>query len=117
MKNWYLIPLAALVGIVAGSWGPREDLENYRESIQAERTQKKVSGTAGFDAFGKKDSSRALCRTDGGGIRGGNHQSERRNFCGSAKRIADARRAIPQNIIKTPLRFGHDFDECFRQNR
>ena len=53
MKNWFWIPLAATVGVIAGSWGPREDLENYRESIQAERTQKKVFGTAGFDAFAR----------------------------------------------------------------
>ena len=51
MKNWFWIPLAAIAGVIAGSWGPREDLESYKESVQAERTQKKVSGTAGFDAF------------------------------------------------------------------
>ena len=53
MKNWFWIPLAAIAGVIAGSWGPREDLESYKESVQAERTQKKVSGTAGFDAFAK----------------------------------------------------------------
>ena len=53
MKNWFWIPLAAIVGVIAGSWGPREDLESYKESVQAERTQKKVSGAAGFDAFAK----------------------------------------------------------------
>ena len=53
MKNWFWIPMAAIVGVIVGSWGPREDLESYRESVQAERTQKKVSGTAGFDAFAK----------------------------------------------------------------
>ena len=53
MKNWFLIPLAAIAGVIAGSWGPREDLESYKESVQAERTRKKVSGTAGFDAFAK----------------------------------------------------------------
>ena len=53
MKNWFWIPLAAVAGVIAGSWGPREDLESYKESVQAERTQKKVSGTAGFDAFAR----------------------------------------------------------------
>ena len=53
MKNWFWIPLAAIAGVIAGSWGPREDLESYKESVQAERTQKKVSGTAGFDAFAR----------------------------------------------------------------
>ena len=24
MKHWYLIPLGAVVGVIAGSWGPRE---------------------------------------------------------------------------------------------
>ena len=53
MKNWFWIPLAAITGVIAGSWGPREDLESYKESVQAERTQRKVSGTAGFDAFAR----------------------------------------------------------------
>ena len=53
MKNWFWIPLAAIAGVIAGSWGPREDLESYKESVQAERAQKKVSGTAGFDAFAR----------------------------------------------------------------
>ena len=53
MKNWFWIPLAAIAGVIAGSWGPREDLESYKESVQVERTQKKVSGTAGFDAFAR----------------------------------------------------------------
>ena len=53
MKNWFWIPLAAIAGVIAGSWGPREDLESYKESVQAERTQKRVSGTAGFDAFAR----------------------------------------------------------------
>ena len=53
MKNWFWIPLAAIAGVIAGSWGPREDLESYKESVQAERTQRKVSGTAGFDAFAR----------------------------------------------------------------
>ena len=53
MKNWFWIPMAAIVGVIAGSWGPREDLESYKEAVQAERAQKKVSGTAGFDAFAR----------------------------------------------------------------
>lgn len=53
MKNWFWIPLAAIAGVIAGSWGPREDLESYKESVQSERSQKKVSGTAGFDAFAR----------------------------------------------------------------
>ena len=53
MKTWFWIPMAAIAGIIAGSWGPREDLESYKESVRAERSQKKVSGTAGFDAFAR----------------------------------------------------------------
>ena len=53
MKTWFWSPLAAIAGVIAGSWGPREDLESYKESVRAERTQKKVSGTAGFDAFAR----------------------------------------------------------------
>ena len=53
MKNWFWIPLAAIAGVIAGSWGPREDFASYKESVRAERTQKKVSGTAGFDAFAR----------------------------------------------------------------
>ena len=53
MKNWFWIPLAAIVGGIAGSWGPREDLEKFKESVREERTQKKASGTAGFDAFAR----------------------------------------------------------------
>ena len=53
MKNWFWIPMAAIVGVIAGSWGPREDLERFKEGVREERTQKKVVGTAGFDAFAR----------------------------------------------------------------
>ena len=53
MKNWFWIPLAAIAGGIVGSWGPREDLELYKANVQEERTQKKVSGSTGFDAFAK----------------------------------------------------------------
>ena len=53
MKNWFWIPLSAIVGVIAGSWGPREDLAKFKEGVREERTQKKVSGTAGFDAFAR----------------------------------------------------------------
>ena len=53
MKNWFLIPLAAIAGIIAGSWGPREDLAKFKENVREAETQKKVAGTAGFDAFAK----------------------------------------------------------------
>ena len=53
MKNWFWIPLAAVVGVIAGSWGPREDLAKFKESVRESETRKKVSGTAGFDAFAR----------------------------------------------------------------
>ena len=53
MKNWFWIPLAAIAGGIVGSWGPREDLKLYKANVQEERTQKKVSGTTGFDAFAR----------------------------------------------------------------
>ena len=53
MKNWFWIPLAAIAGGIAGSWGPREDLALYKEKVREERTEKKVSGTTGFDAFAR----------------------------------------------------------------
>ena len=53
MKNWFWIPLAGIVGVVAGSWGPREDLARFKETVREEQTQKKASGAAGFDAFAR----------------------------------------------------------------
>ena len=51
MKYWMWIPLAAIVGLIAGSWGPREDLRLLKERMREERATKKVSRSAGFDAF------------------------------------------------------------------
>lgn len=53
MKNWVLIPLAAIVGVVAGSWGPREDLAAYKERSQEAKSAKKASDASGFGAFAK----------------------------------------------------------------
>ena len=53
MKNWFWIPLAAIVGGIAGSWGPREDLARFKETVREERTEKKASQAAGFDAFAR----------------------------------------------------------------
>ena len=51
MKHWYLIPLAALAGLVAGAWGPRADLETYK-AMQSERTVKAESNAkSGFGAI------------------------------------------------------------------
>ena len=53
MKNWILIPAAAILGIVAGSWGPREDLHLYKERAEAAKAEKKASDASGFGAFAK----------------------------------------------------------------
>ena len=55
MKNWIWIPLAALVGLMAGSWGPRTDLRLLRERMQNDRAQatRKASAVSGFDTFAK----------------------------------------------------------------
>ena len=53
MRSWTLIPLAAVLGLIAGSWGPREDLKILQQQVQSERTTRKASGSAGFDAFAK----------------------------------------------------------------
>ena len=51
MKNWIWVPLAALVGLLVGSWGPREDIRLMRERAQDARNDRKVANAAGFNAF------------------------------------------------------------------
>jgi len=53
VKNWLWIPLAALVGLAAGSWGPRTDLRLMRERMQSDRAVRKASAVSGFDAFAR----------------------------------------------------------------
>lgn len=53
MKNWIWIPLAAMVGLIAGYWGPKEDVRLLKERKQAEKAERKASAAAGFDAFAK----------------------------------------------------------------
>jgi len=52
MKHWYLIPLAAIAGLIAGSWGPRADLaklKDLQETEKSERAARPRSG--GFGAI------------------------------------------------------------------
>lgn len=51
MKNWFWVPVAAVVGLVAGSWGPREDLKTFKDRVSLAHTTRKTSEAAGFDAF------------------------------------------------------------------
>jgi len=53
MKNWLWIPFAAVVGLVAGSWGPRTDLQLLQERMREERMVRKTASASGFDAFAK----------------------------------------------------------------
>lgn len=53
MRGWLWIPSAAIVGLVAGSWGPREDLKRLEANAQESQTTRKVSTAAGFDAFAR----------------------------------------------------------------
>ena len=53
MKTWIWVPLAALVGLVAGSWGPREDLKAFKARTQTAKADRKTSETVGFGVFTK----------------------------------------------------------------
>ena len=53
MKAYYLIPLAALAGLVVGSWGPRDDLARLKEMKESTSRTRKASDAAGFGAFAK----------------------------------------------------------------
>jgi len=52
MKHWYLIPMAAVAGLIAGSWGPRADLEELK-SLRESASEKKVAHhrSGGFGAI------------------------------------------------------------------
>ena len=50
MKNWYLIPLALVTGILVGAWGPRAELR-ARERQQEEEKAKPRQNGDGFASF------------------------------------------------------------------
>jgi len=47
MKHWYLIPLAAIAGLIAGSWGPRADLDELKELQETAKEKKAASHRSG----------------------------------------------------------------------
>lgn len=51
MKHWYLIPLAAIIGLAAGSWGPRADLAELKELGEAKHTRSENHRRSGFGAI------------------------------------------------------------------
>lgn len=53
MRHWYLIPLAALVGLAAGSWGSRDDMARVKDMRETSADSRKASDAAGFGAFAK----------------------------------------------------------------
>lgn len=48
MKHWYLIPLAAIGGLIAGAWGPTADLEAFKELQSEENVKKESNAKSGF---------------------------------------------------------------------
>lgn len=53
MRSWFLIPLAAILGLIAGSWGPREDLKALKARTEEAKNVRKASDASGFGAFAK----------------------------------------------------------------
>ena len=53
MRHWYLIPLAALLGLAAGTWGSRDDMARIKDLRETSADSRKASDTAGFGAFAK----------------------------------------------------------------
>ena len=51
MKNWYLIPLAAVAGLIAGAWGPRADLEALKEMKSEKAVKAESNAKSGFGAI------------------------------------------------------------------
>lgn len=51
MKNWYLIPLAAVAGLIAGAWGPRADLETLKEMKSEKTVKAEANAKSGFGAI------------------------------------------------------------------
>ena len=54
MKTWHWLPLAAILGFAAGSWGPRADLAALQEKSRAEhhrRSERRPEKSAGFETF------------------------------------------------------------------
>lgn len=51
MKNWYLIPLAAVAGLIAGAWGPRADLETLKDAQVVKQAKTESNQKSGFGAI------------------------------------------------------------------
>ena len=53
MKYLIVASLGVLLGVIAGSWGPREDLAALRERTESAKNVRKASDASGFGAFAK----------------------------------------------------------------
>ena len=51
MKHWYLIPLAAVVGMIVGAWGPSADLAALREMQAENAVRAETNAKSGFGAI------------------------------------------------------------------
>jgi len=53
MKTVIWLPIACLVGVIIGAWGPREEIRAMRERSSEQRRQPKNAAAEGFQAFAR----------------------------------------------------------------
>ena len=53
MKTVIWLPIACLVGVIIGAWGPREEMRALREKSDERRQQPKNAAAEGFQAFAR----------------------------------------------------------------
>lgn len=53
MKAYLFIPAAALLGVLVGAWGPREELRAYKNQVAEEKARPNRLGADGFADFAK----------------------------------------------------------------
>ena len=53
MKAYLFIPAAALLGVLVGAWGPREELRAYKKQVAEEKARPNRLGADGFADFAK----------------------------------------------------------------
>jgi len=68
--RWYLVPLAALVGLAVGTWGARDDMARAKDMRETSADSRKASDAAGFGAFAKMVNIPDVARRPSRGGRG-----------------------------------------------
>ena len=53
MKGFIWVPVACLVGLVIGGWGPREEVKSLKEMLETERKERAGMPTDGFGSFAR----------------------------------------------------------------